>query len=211
LLAYNDTTVVSGTTYGYRMHAFNNSGNSANSATRAVTTPTYSIPTVSITAPASGATYTAPATVALVASATSGTGATITKVDFFNGSNLIQTVSTAPFNASWTSVPAGVYGAVTAKVTNSQGATAVSAPISVIVAPIITPSVVAPTGDVSGNGLIDLTDVLLVLRAALGLPDTTVPMSTIIAKGDVYPPGAPDGVITMADALTLLEKYVATH
>jgi hypothetical protein len=93
---------------------------------------------------------------------------------------------------------------VTARVTNSQGVTAVSAPITINVEGIV-------KGDVNGNGLVDLIDVLLVLRAALGLPITTVDMPTIIAKGDVYPPGAPDGLITMADALTLLQMVVAKH
>jgi len=69
----------------------------------------------------------------------------------------------------------------------------------------------APAGDVDGNGMMDLNDVLIVLRAAVGFPTTIVEMDRIMARGDVYPLAAPDNMITPADALTLLRMYVAAH
>ncbi len=69
----------------------------------------------------------------------------------------------------------------------------------------------APAGDVDGNGVLDLNDVLIDLRAAVGFPTSTVEMDRIKARGDVYPPGAPDNMITPADALTLLRMYVGAH
>jgi subtilisin family serine protease len=69
----------------------------------------------------------------------------------------------------------------------------------------------APAGDVDGNGALDLNDVLIDLRAAVGFPTSTVEMERIKARGDVYPPGAPDNMITPADALTLLRMYVGAH
>ena len=66
-------------------------------------------------------------------------------------------------------------------------------------------------GDVDGNGALDLNDVLIDLRAAVGFPTSTVEMERIKARGDVYPPGAPDNMITPADALTLLRMYVGAH
>ena len=69
----------------------------------------------------------------------------------------------------------------------------------------------APAGDVDGNGMLDLNDVLIELRAAIGFPTSTVEMDRIKSRGDVYPPGAPDNMITPADALTLLRMYVGAH
>jgi bacillopeptidase F len=68
----------------------------------------------------------------------------------------------------------------------------------------------APVGDVDGNGMLDLNDVLIELRAAIGFPTSTVEMDRIKSRGDVYPLGAPDNMITPADTLTLLRMYVGT-
>jgi serine protease AprX len=69
----------------------------------------------------------------------------------------------------------------------------------------------APAGDVDGNGMLDLNDVLIELRAAIGFPTSPVEMDRIKSRGDAYPPGAPDNMITPADALTLLRMYVGAH
>ena len=83
-------------------------------------------------------------TIALSATATGG-GGTVTKVEYYNGGILIGTRSsaTAPtYSFNWTNVPAGTY-TLTAKVYNSLGATAVSAPKTVTVT--ILPPVYVPT------------------------------------------------------------------
>ncbi len=69
----------------------------------------------------------------------------------------------------------------------------------------------APIGDVDGNGVLDLNDVLIDLRAAIGFPTSTVEMDRIVAAGDVFPLDVPDSVITPGDALTLLRMYVGVH
>jgi len=69
----------------------------------------------------------------------------------------------------------------------------------------------APVGDVDGNGMLDLNDVLIELRAAIGFPTSTIEMERIKSRGDVYPLSAPDNMITPADALTLLRMYVGTN
>jgi hypothetical protein len=144
---YADTSVLPSTIYRYRVRGFNNVGNGTNSGFQTVTTAAFGNPTVTMTSPASGATFTAPATIPLVASATTGTGATITNVAFFFGTNLISTATVSPYTVNWASVPAGVYS-VDAKVTNSQGVTAMSAPISVVVKETLPPAPLAssPTG-----------------------------------------------------------------
>jgi cellulose 1,4-beta-cellobiosidase len=96
---------------------------------------------VSLTSPASGASFTAPATIPLAATA-SESGATISKVEFFNGTTLLSTATASPYTFSWTSVPAGTYS-LTAEAFDSTGATATSSAVSVTVNTATSPSVVA--------------------------------------------------------------------
>src|SRR5688500_10482773 len=74
-------------------------------------------PTVSITAPAPGATFTAGSSVTLTADAADSDGS-ISKVEFFEGSNLIGTDTASPFSVDWANVLAGFYS-VTAKATDN--------------------------------------------------------------------------------------------
>ncbi|MBC3919506.1 hypothetical protein H8L32_18610 [Undibacterium sp. CY18W] len=73
----------------------------------------------------------APATIILNANATDSDG-TIAKVEFFNGTNLIATVTTAPYSFNWTEVPGGNYS-LTAKATDNLGVSTTSAPVTVSV------------------------------------------------------------------------------
>jgi len=88
-------------------------------------------PTVSLTAPAAGSTFSAPATITLSAAASASSG-TIAKVEFYQGSSFLGTVATAPYSFVWTGVAAGTY-ALTAKATDSAGATKTSSPVSITV------------------------------------------------------------------------------
>jgi serine protease AprX len=65
----------------------------------------------------------------------------------------------------------------------------------------------AAKGDVNGNGMLDLDDVLTLLRTAVGFTTSTVDMKRAEAGGDVFPSGAGDGAITVSDVLTLLGTY----
>ena len=78
-------------------------------------------PTVSITSPASGSQYTAPANIPITASATASSGHSISKVEFFAGATLIGTVFSAPYTFNWSNVTANTYS-VTAKATDNTGA-----------------------------------------------------------------------------------------
>ncbi|HEY7414813.1 MAG TPA: cellulose binding domain-containing protein [Ktedonobacteraceae bacterium] len=89
-------------------------------------------PSVSLTSPTTGQTFTAPATITLTASATARNNKTITKVEFFNGSTLIGTVTSSPYTFSWTNVAAGGY-TLTAQAFDSGGASTASAPVAVTV------------------------------------------------------------------------------
>lgn len=89
-------------------------------------------PTAVLTSPANGATYTPPASISLVATATDTDG-TITKVNFFSGSTLIGTDNTSPYGITWTPVGAGVYS-LTAHPVDNSGDSTISPAISVTVA-----------------------------------------------------------------------------
>lgn len=62
----------------------------------------------------------APAAVGLSATASDADG-TLTKVEFFNGTNLLATINTAPYTYTWSNVSAGTYN-ITAKATDNGGA-----------------------------------------------------------------------------------------
>jgi hypothetical protein len=64
--------------------------------------------TASITSPANNATFTAPASITINASAAEP-GASISKVEFYNGTTLLGTSTTSPYSFSWTNVAAGTY------------------------------------------------------------------------------------------------------
>jgi hypothetical protein len=121
------------------------------SVARMVSVPlSNSPPAVSITQPAAGATFGAPATVNIGASASDADGS-VTKVEFFNGATNLGEDTTAPYTYAWTGVGAGTY-AITARATDNAGASTTSAPLSVTVRP----ANVAPTVSISSptNGAV---------------------------------------------------------
>ncbi|GAA4097356.1 glycoside hydrolase family 48 protein [Actinomadura miaoliensis] len=94
---------------------------------------TAAAPTVTLTSPAAGATYSVGAAVPLAATATAGTGATVSKVEFYSQDGLLAAGdTTAPYTLNWTPTQAGNYS-LYAKVTDSTGATAESAPVGITV------------------------------------------------------------------------------
>ena len=113
--------------------ATDNAGATATSAavTISVTTAGNNAPTVGLTAPASGATFTAPASITLSANAADSDG-TIAKVAFYNGGTLLNEDTSSPYSYSWTGVTAGTYS-LTARATDNSGVTSTSASASVTV------------------------------------------------------------------------------
>jgi len=107
-------------------------------------------PTVSITSPANGATFTAPANITINANA-SDNGA-VSKVEFFNGNTKLGEDLTSPYTFAWSSVSAGTYS-LTAKATDNQGAATTSSAVSITVNsssnPPPTVSITAPANNTS--------------------------------------------------------------
>jgi regulation of enolase protein 1 (concanavalin A-like superfamily) len=123
--------------------------------------PTPQAPTVSLTAPAAGTTYAAPATIAIAATAADADG-TVTRVDFRSGSTVIGSDTTSPYTFSWSNVAAGTYS-ITAVATDNAGATTTSSPVSVSVGSTANqPPLVSLTGPAAGStfpllGLLTMT------------------------------------------------------
>ena len=87
-------------------------------------------PTVSLTAPANGASFLAGSTVALSANAADSDG-TVAKVEFFQGSTKLGEDTSAPFTFSWASPASGGSYTLTAVATDNGGATTTSGAITI--------------------------------------------------------------------------------
>ncbi len=107
-------------------------------------------PSVSITSPTNNTNYIAPASITINATATDADG-TIAKVDFYNGTTLLKSVTAAPYTYSWTGVAIGTYS-ITAKATDNLNAVTTSTAVTVIVKATNTPpsvSITSPTNNAS--------------------------------------------------------------
>ena len=111
-------------------------------------------PAASLTAPASGTGFAAPANISLAASVATN-GHAINFVQFYNGANLLGVSSNAPYILIWTNVPVGTYSLL-AQVSYDSGSLISSAPAFVTVNPYPqTPASITPVAQ-SGN-LISIT------------------------------------------------------
>jgi GH35 family endo-1,4-beta-xylanase len=90
-------------------------------------------PSVSLTSPANGATFTEGANIVMNANASDSDGS-VTKVEFFSGSTKIGEDTSSPYSVTWSSVPAGSY-TLTAKATDNGGATTTSTGVNITVNP----------------------------------------------------------------------------
>ncbi|MBM3846711.1 MAG: hypothetical protein FJ405_10575, partial [Verrucomicrobia bacterium] len=108
-------------------------------------------PTVVLTSPANGASFFAPATIPLGASAADPENG-IARVDFYQGSSLLAQRPVPPYTFDWTEVGAGNY-TLRAVAINNLGLSTTSAPVSLTVQPNLPPSV-SITNPINGTSLI---------------------------------------------------------
>ena len=124
--------------------------------------------------------YLAGSNIDLTATAVAAGTATITRVEFYanNGSTntLIGTITTAPYNFRWTNVAAANY-TVTAKVTDSLGIAATSAPVSVTVSNNVSVQIAAPL-----NGSTVDEDTILVSGTVSTVPNSAVSINGRLAS-----------------------------
>ncbi len=135
-LVGSDTISVASTAYVGLAVTSHNTGSAAvatftNVTVRAVSAGNNQPPSVTLTAPSAGATYTSPATMELGASASDSDGA-LNRVEFYRGSTLVGSDATAPYTASWTGATAGTYS-LTAIAFDNEGASTTSSAVSVTV------------------------------------------------------------------------------
>ncbi len=102
-----------------------------------VTTPVRSFtaegalfpPAITLVSPVNGASYAAPASISMAASA-SDTDGTISKVEFFSGTTLLGEDTDFPHSYTWTNVPTGSY-TIIAKATDNDGLVTSADPVFV--------------------------------------------------------------------------------
>ncbi|WP_073043808.1 Ig-like domain-containing protein [Cnuella takakiae] len=135
---YDQTwTNVAPGTYTIHARAYDKLGNLtvSNSVTITVNAATQkatagSQPTVSLTSPVNNATYKAPASFGLIATAADNDG--IAKVEFYRGATLVDVEKIAPYSWKYANLPAGTY-TFTAKAYDKKGNVTTSAPVTVVV------------------------------------------------------------------------------
>ncbi|PYC67420.1 cellulose 1,4-beta-cellobiosidase [Streptomyces tateyamensis] len=160
------TTINPGTSYTTSAN-FNYSGTNTAPTTFTINgtscTGPNQAPTVSLTAPTAGQTFTPGSTVSLAATAADADGS-VAKVDFYastgaGNNTLIGTATTAPYKLNWATVPAGDYS-LTAVATDNLGATTTSTPVAIKVAGpsvLVNPSTLAVQQGSSGTFAVTLS------------------------------------------------------
>ncbi len=141
--------VVAGATYYFAVTAYNAAGlNSDFSTELRYTIPAVgTAPAISLTSPAAGASYSAPASVSLAASVTAN-GHTINKVQFMNGSAVLGEDTSSPYAYTWSNVPAGSYS-LTARLVYDGSVTLNSAARSITVGSLPAISLTSPAAGAS--------------------------------------------------------------
>jgi hypothetical protein len=125
--------------YNLTAKAYDNLNGTTTSSVVSIKVKVNALPTVSIFSPVDGTTYIDPATIAITANATDSDGG-ISKVEFYNGANLIGEVLTTPYTFNWANVSAGTYS-LTAKAYDNLNASKVSTAVTVTVKNNALPSV----------------------------------------------------------------------
>jgi hypothetical protein len=101
-------------------------------------------PGVTLTNPLPNTAFTAPATVAVAATASDIDG-TVARVEFYNGDKILFTDTTAPYGVNWANLPAGVY-TVYARAYDNQGASSTTSPVRFAVNPPATTGILNRVG-----------------------------------------------------------------
>jgi uncharacterized protein (TIGR03437 family) len=130
-------------------------------------------PSIRITAPVNGRSFTAPANITINAEASDNNG--ITRVEFFANNNRLGEDTSAPYSFQWNNVAVGQYS-LTAKATDNQGAITTSASVNIkVVPPLAAISAASFTNKVAPESIVAVfgTDI-----AASSCPATTSPLPT---------------------------------
>jgi hypothetical protein len=137
--------------YALTVVATDSSGNIATAAPVVVLVSSGTPPTVSITNPAAGSSYSVGTLITVAATAADSDG-TIASVQFLANGTVLTTATTAPFSYAWTPGSAGTYS-LTATATDNSGNITTSAARVITIVPDRAPSVVltSPVGNLTGS------------------------------------------------------------
>lgn len=138
-------------------------------------------PSVSMTSPADGAYFIAPATIIVTANA-SVDGGSLSRVEFYQGATLLSTVTGGPYLYLWTDVPTGTY-TLTARATSTAGLVSTSEPVTVrvLAAPTITMVRLS-------NGAVINDDTLTVTGTVQAPANSSISVNGVI--GSIAPDGS---------------------
>ncbi len=123
--------------------------NGVPSVARMISIQGNSPPVVTLAQPANGASFTAPASISLAATASDADG-TVGKVEFFIGTTKLGEDATAPYSFAWSGVGTGTY-TLTARATDDLGYTSTSSPSTVTVVAANKPPTAAITSPTDGT------------------------------------------------------------
>ncbi|MBO9699538.1 MAG: T9SS type A sorting domain-containing protein [Sporocytophaga sp.] len=147
---------------------------------------TNNSPFVSLTSPSGDISACQGTSVSLVANATDSDG-TISKVEFYNGTTLITTVTSSPYSFNWTNAPAGTL-TVTAKAYDDDNAATTSASRTITVtalpeAPAVTANLSYCLGGAASALSATGTSLKWYTEATGGTASTTAPTPSTSAAG----------------------------
>src|SRR5262249_4700895 len=120
-------------------------------------------PTVTITSPPSPQTILALGSNFTLSASASDSDGTVTKVEFFNGGQLLATVNAPPYTYNWQNIPLGSY-AISAVATDNQGLT--SNPGTPRIINVIEPPTVAITSPANNTVFASPANVTLVAQSS---------------------------------------------
>ena len=140
----------------YSLTARATDNSNATTTSSAVNIVVNTPPSVALTAPANGATFTTPGTITLTATA-SDTDGTVTLVEFYSGTTKLGEDATSLYSYTWTN-PAAGSPALTARATDNRGATTVSSSVTIQITGTTPAGLVAAYDFDDGSGTV-LTDV----------------------------------------------------
>lgn len=162
--------------YSFTARAYDDDGANTTSSAVSVTVGSNTPPTVSITSPANGATFTAPASFTVTATAADSNG-TVARVEFYRGTTLIGTDTASPYTAAVSSLAAGSY-TFTAIAYDNAGASRQSSGVAVTVATATTTPPTAVAFTASTDHATGVTRYVLEIFAAGANPSTATPIAT---------------------------------
>jgi chitinase len=166
-------------------------------------------PTVSLTSPAAGASFTAPATVALAATAADSDNG-VARVEFYAGSTLVGSDTSSPYSFNWTGAAAGTYS-ITAVAVDASGARTTSGARSITVAGATSLAPTAVVFQASSDHATNVTSYVLRVFASGANPSTATPVATS-DLGKPSPASSGDITVNRASFFSGLAagNYVAT-